>query len=184
MSSFYLVLVTFKKGMFANVRRYVHVGAESRWRVFLHSWCDAGMWCCFVYCRVGKNRDTRRGPPAGAGAGRTADHLTVFFSQKILAVRSANCIYRPVGARCFVSFILAWLCHCYNSTELYGKYNSDLFHNEILEKTVYKWYSCHKIIPWFIKDRCIIMVCEIFCEWNGMIDLKSEFSGFVSVLAP
>jgi len=24
-----------------NVRRYVHVGAESRWRVFLHSWCDA-----------------------------------------------------------------------------------------------------------------------------------------------
>ena len=23
----------------ANVRRYVHVAAESRWRVFLHSWC-------------------------------------------------------------------------------------------------------------------------------------------------
>ncbi len=26
----------------------------------------------FVYSRVGKNRDTRRGSPAGAGAGRTA----------------------------------------------------------------------------------------------------------------
>jgi hypothetical protein len=53
----------------------------------------------FVYCRVGKNRDTRRGAPAGAGAGRTADHLTILFSQKILAVRSANDIYRPVMAR-------------------------------------------------------------------------------------
>ena len=50
----------------------------------------------FVYSRVGKNRDTRRESPAGAGAGRTADHLTSLFSQKILAVRSANDIYRPV----------------------------------------------------------------------------------------
>ena len=51
-----------------------------------------------VYCRVGKNRDTRRGPPAGAGAGRTADYLIVLFSQKVLAVRKANDIYRPVMA--------------------------------------------------------------------------------------
>ena len=50
-----------------------------------------------VYSRVGKNRDTRRESPAGAGAGRTADHLTVLFSQKILAVRKANDIYRPVS---------------------------------------------------------------------------------------
>ncbi len=50
-----------------------------------------------VYSRVGKNHDTRRETPAGAGAGRTADHLTVLFSQKVLAVRKANCIYRPVG---------------------------------------------------------------------------------------
>jgi len=40
-----------------------------------------------LYSRVGKNRDTRRGSPAGAGAGRTADHLTVLFGQKVLAVR-------------------------------------------------------------------------------------------------
>ncbi len=49
-----------------------------------------------VYSRVGKNRDTRWESPAGAGAGRTADHLAFFFSQKILEVRKANCIYRPV----------------------------------------------------------------------------------------
>jgi len=49
-----------------------------------------------VYSRVGKNPrqvgagcDTRRGSPAGAGAGRTADHLTALYSQKILAVRKA-----------------------------------------------------------------------------------------------
>ena len=40
------------------------------------------------------------GSPAGAGAGRTADHLAVLFSQKILAVRSANDIYRPVVHSC------------------------------------------------------------------------------------
>jgi len=57
-----------------------------------------------LYARVGKNRDTRRESPAGAGAGRTADHLTVLFSQNILAVRSANCIYRPV----MPSFILCF----------------------------------------------------------------------------
>jgi hypothetical protein len=27
----------------ANVRRYGSVGAASRWRVFLQSWCDAGL---------------------------------------------------------------------------------------------------------------------------------------------
>jgi hypothetical protein len=51
-----------------------------------------------LYSRVGKNRDTRRESPAGAGAGRTADHLTVLFSQKVLAVRRGNDIYRPVSA--------------------------------------------------------------------------------------
>ncbi len=55
----------------------------------------------FGYSRVGKNRDTKRETPAGAGAGRTADHLTVLFSQKVLAVRKANDIYRPVGVSLF-----------------------------------------------------------------------------------
>ncbi len=34
--------------------------------------------------------------PGGAGAGRTAGHLTFLFSQKVLAVRSSNDTYRPV----------------------------------------------------------------------------------------
>jgi len=54
------------------------------------------------YSRVGKNRDTRKESTAGAGAGRTADHLTVHFNQKTLAMRSANCIYRPVMPSCFL----------------------------------------------------------------------------------
>src|SRR5690606_12186944 len=74
-----------------------------------------------VYSRVGKNRDTRRGSPAEAGAGRTAQwflpggfsrkagpikHQLVFevlvwriSAQKPVAVRRANDIYRPVGGR-------------------------------------------------------------------------------------
>jgi len=59
-----------------------------------------------LYSRVGKNRDTRRGSPAGAGAGRTADHLAVLFSQKVIAVREANDIYRPVMASYYCFNIL------------------------------------------------------------------------------
>ena len=50
----------------------------------------------FVYSRVGKNRDTKRESPAGAGAGRGANHKTFFFSYPIVAPRKANDIYRPV----------------------------------------------------------------------------------------
>jgi hypothetical protein len=35
--------------------------------------------------------------PGGAGAGRTADHQAILFSQKVLAVRSGICIYRLAG---------------------------------------------------------------------------------------
>ena len=62
-----------------------------------------------LYSRVGKNRDTLRESPAAAGAGRTADHLTFFFSQKVLAVRKANDIYRPVM---HWQFIIIVLIHC------------------------------------------------------------------------
>ncbi len=63
-----------------------------------------------LHSRVGKNRDTRRGSPAGAGAGRTADHLTVRFSQKVLAVRKANDIYRPVSTS-YLMIFLAFQSH-------------------------------------------------------------------------
>jgi len=59
-----------------------------------------------VYSRVGKNRDTRRESPAGAGAARTADHLAILFSQKVLAVRRANDIYRPVMCRLYLLIII------------------------------------------------------------------------------
>ena len=40
-----------------------------------------------LYSRVGKNRDTRRGYPAGAGAACAANHKMVLFSQKVLAAQ-------------------------------------------------------------------------------------------------
>ena len=43
----------------------------------------------FVNCRVGKNRDIRRGTPAAAGAACAAGHKTVLFSQKIIAAQKA-----------------------------------------------------------------------------------------------
>ena len=62
------------------------VGAESRWRVFLHSWCDAGIWWLLLYARVGKNRDTSGSPRREPG--RPAPPLKLFhFDQKILAVQ-------------------------------------------------------------------------------------------------
>ena len=48
------------------------------------------------YSRVGKTVTPGGSPPAVPGAARTAGHIMVLFSQKILAVRSANDIYRPV----------------------------------------------------------------------------------------
>ena len=42
-----------------------------------------------VYSRVGKNRDTRRESPAGAGAARGASHKLFLFSYIILAPRKA-----------------------------------------------------------------------------------------------
>ena len=62
-----------------------------------------------LYSRVGKNRDTWWESPAGAGAGRTAGHKTVLFSQKILAVRKGNCIYRFVSCWAFYSLIIYFL---------------------------------------------------------------------------
>jgi len=40
-----------------------------------------------VYSRVGKNRDTRRECPAGAGPACAASHRIFIFSQKILAAQ-------------------------------------------------------------------------------------------------
>ena len=74
------------------------VGAESWWRVFLHSWCDTGLWWLLLNSRVGKNRDTRREPPAGAGAACTAIEGLSFWTEYCRGAE-ANCIYRPVSRR-------------------------------------------------------------------------------------
>ncbi len=96
-----------------------------------------------VYSRVGKNRDTRRGSPAGAGAGRTADHLAFFFSQKILAVRSANCIYRPVTSCAY--FI--------NSIRTFLLSFSHSFHSGSFTSTCRSFSSSHFFIlsEWIFK---------------------------------
>jgi len=66
-----------------------------RWRIVAVARVFALVMRCrimqlLLYSRVGKNRDTRRESLAGAGAGRTADHLAVLFSQKVLAVRKSQ----------------------------------------------------------------------------------------------
>ena len=52
----------------------------------------------FVYSRVGKNRDTRRGSPARAGAACTAIEGLAYWPQYCRGAE-ANCIYRPVTVR-------------------------------------------------------------------------------------
>ena len=53
--------------MHGNVRRYVQVAAVSRWHVFLQAVSDTGLNYSIKNCRVGKNRDTKRGSPAVPG---------------------------------------------------------------------------------------------------------------------
>jgi len=52
----------------------------------------------FVYCRVGKNRDTRRETLAAAEAACAASHNTVLFNQKFLAAQKAMTYTDLLGA--------------------------------------------------------------------------------------
>ncbi len=70
-----------------------------------------------VYSRVGKNRDTMREPPAGAGAGRGASREAFLFSYPIVAPRSANDIYRPVRDSSGFIFIYSEQRKTYLSTD-------------------------------------------------------------------
>jgi hypothetical protein len=92
--------------MCGNVRRYVALAQSRVGACFCTRGAKQG-YDVICFFRVGKNRDTTRGSPAGAGAGRTADYLAVLFSQKILAVRKANDIYRPVGISYFLKYCLS-----------------------------------------------------------------------------
>ena len=62
------------------------VGAESRWRAFLHSWCDAGLSGYYIILALAKTV-TPGGSPRRE-PGQPAPPLKVFhFDQKILAVQ-------------------------------------------------------------------------------------------------
>ena len=62
------------------------VGAESRWRVFLHSWCDAGLCGYYFILALAKTVTPGGGPRREPG--RPAPPLTAFhFDQKVLAVQ-------------------------------------------------------------------------------------------------
>jgi len=63
----------------------------------------------FVYSRVGKNRDTRRESPGGAGAACAAWHFTVLFSQMIFAAQKAIAYTALLAAGLFYSLIIYFL---------------------------------------------------------------------------
>jgi hypothetical protein len=52
-----------------------------------------------VYSRVGKNRDTKRESPAGAGAARGANHKLFLFSYTFVAPRKAMTYTDLLGGR-------------------------------------------------------------------------------------
>jgi len=54
--------------------------------VFLHSWCGAGLCGYYLILALAKTV-TPAGAPGGAGAACAAGHITVLFSQKILAAQ-------------------------------------------------------------------------------------------------
>ena len=84
-----------------NVRRYVLLAPLRGGACFCTR--DALQGCdCYLFILALAKTVTPGGSPRGSGAGRTAGHLTVLFSQRILAVRSANDIYRPVSVSLFL----------------------------------------------------------------------------------
>ena len=80
-----------------NVRRYVALAQLRGGACFCTRGAMQGYDVDLFILALAKTVTPGGSPPAVPGAGRTADHLTVLFSQKILAVRKANDIYRPVG---------------------------------------------------------------------------------------
>ena len=108
-----------------------------------------------LYSRVGKNRDTRRGSPAGAGAGRTAGHLAVLFSQKVLAVRRGNDIYRPVSSRLIINIIL-WI-------RLFKHISDTQPYSGIFGNRIYRWepaifsmkFYCQRLYLVIYSTKCL-----------------------------
>jgi len=81
------------------------VGAESRWRVFLHSWCGAGL--CGNYLILALAKTVTPGGRPRREPGRPAPPLKVFhFDQNILAVQ------KPIAyTDLLCSVLLSFLYH-------------------------------------------------------------------------
>ena len=82
-----------------NVRRYVQLPQHRGGACFCTRGAVQELSRYYIILALAKTV-TPAGAPGGAGAARTASHKTILFSQKILAVRRGNCIYRPVGDCC------------------------------------------------------------------------------------
>jgi len=67
----------------------------------------------FVYCRVGKNRDTTRGSPAGAVAGRGASHKTASLVTQ-LSRHGAAIAYTDLLGNVPFYFFLSFQFHHFN----------------------------------------------------------------------
>ena len=59
------------------VRRYVHVTAASRWRVFLHSWYDAGLCYYLFVVALAKTVTPGGSAPPVAGLARATYYKSV-----------------------------------------------------------------------------------------------------------
>ena len=89
-----------------NVRRYVALAQSRGGACFCTRGAMQGYDVVLFFLALVKTVTPGGGPRRGAGAGRTADHLIILFSLKILAVRSANDIYRPVTASFISSHLI------------------------------------------------------------------------------
>ena len=96
MLHYYRIVLSDKSPLVSNVRRYVALPQSRGGTRFCRLTVVLGHTLRLQIYRVGKNRDTRRETPAGAGADRGASHKAVFFSHQIVAPRRGNDIYRPV----------------------------------------------------------------------------------------
>ena len=91
------------------------VGAESRWRVFLHSWCGVGLGCNYFILAMAKTVTPGGGPRREPG--RPAPPLKVFQADhNILAVQKpiaytdllAVGFLLQISLRLFVNLVPRW----------------------------------------------------------------------------
>ena len=100
-----------------------------------------------LYSRVGKNRDTSRESPAGAGAACAAGHKFVLFSQKILAAQKAMTYTVLLGVVVNL-YILNQFIYCiyyFFICSLFPVAYNNLFNNPFFVKNI-KYRYCFSII--------------------------------------